>query len=494
MPKKFTKSFSKPGRPAGGGGSRDGKSFGGKKFGGKPAGRSFGKKFDDDRPARGRRDDRDGGFKPKRDFGDRPPRRRDDDGFAAKPRGAKSFGDRPRRFDDEKPRRFDGDRPRKFDGDKPRRFDGDKPRRFDGDKPRRFDSDRPRRDDDRPRKFDGEKRPFRSRDGEDKPRGRSFDRADAPRGGGRGFDRDEKPRNSYKPTREAKSFQRPDDARRKPAAKSAWQTEERETSFTAATDDTKRKLKSDRPSLGGPSPYFLYGHHAVRAAILNPLRDIRRILATETGLDDIREALEEAQGEGLKRPQPVIVEKEDLDRLLPREAVHQGVMVDAQQPEDVFLADILIAADDNTKILVLDQVTDPHNVGAILRSAAVFGAAAVVVQKLHAPEITGVLAKSASGAAEMVPLVRETNLSRALEQLKDAGFTCIGLDERGKTTVAGLKPSGRVALVLGAEGDGLRRLVAENCDVLAQLPTPGAMSSLNVSNAAAVALYELVRK
>ena len=231
----------------------------------------------------------------------------------------------------------------------------------------------------------------------------------------------------------------------------------------------------------------------MRAAIQNPQRHIQRLLVTESGFAQIQEAYDAALAAGIRRPEPTFVEKEDIDRLLPRDAVHQDVMADVKPLEDVFLQDILNGLADNSTIIVLDQVTDPHNVGAILRTAAAFGATAVVVQKLHAPDITGTLAKTASGAVEHVPLVREVNLSRALEQLREAGFTCIGLDERGKTTIAEAAPRGRVALVMGAEGDGLRRLVAENCDTLAKLPTSGPIASLNVSNAAAVALYEVIR-
>ncbi|TAL37863.1 MAG: 23S rRNA (guanosine(2251)-2'-O)-methyltransferase RlmB [Alphaproteobacteria bacterium] len=260
-----------------------------------------------------------------------------------------------------------------------------------------------------------------------------------------------------------------------------------------ATPETRQKLKSDRPGYGAPSSAYIYGVHAVRAALQNPRRIMQRLLVTESGFEAVREAYDAARNDGIKVPDATYVESYDIERLLPRDAVHQGILLDAQPPEEVFLADILLSAPEHAKILVLDQVTDPHNVGAILRSAAAFGAIAVVVQKLHAPDITGTLAKSASGAVEVVPMVKEVNLTRALEQMKEAGFFCIGLAEEGKENLAVLAPTGKVALVLGAEGEGLRRLVSETCDTLAKLPTSGPISSLNVSNAAAVALYELMR-
>ncbi len=260
-----------------------------------------------------------------------------------------------------------------------------------------------------------------------------------------------------------------------------------------ASDETRQKLKSARVSYGAPSPAYLYGVHAVTQALLNADRKHTRLLATERGAASIEKVLKKAAKDGLSVPEVTVVESEDIDRLLPRDAVHQDLLLDTQPLEEVFLPDILLHADKDATIVVLDQVTDPHNVGAILRSAAAFGALAVVVQKLHAPEITGVLAKSASGAVEHVPIVREVNLSRTITQLKDAGFTCVGLAERGEATLAGCKLKGKVAVVLGAEGDGLRRLVAESCDMLARLPTGGVIGSLNVSNAAAVALYELAR-
>jgi 23S rRNA (guanosine2251-2'-O)-methyltransferase len=166
------------------------------------------------------------------------------------------------------------------------------------------------------------------------------------------------------------------------------------------------------------------------------------------------------------------------------------VVIEVEPLEDIWLADLLAEAPERAVLLVLDQVTDPHNVGAILRSAAAFGAGAVILTERNAPSTTGVLAKAASGAIEHVPLVHVTNLSRALIELQEAGYWCVGLAEEAKHHLDGIDLSAKTALVLGAEGEGLRRLTREHCDELARLPTGGAIGSLNVSNAAAVALYE----
>ncbi|MFN7112869.1 MAG: 23S rRNA (guanosine(2251)-2'-O)-methyltransferase RlmB [Alphaproteobacteria bacterium] len=473
------------------GGKSFGKSSGGFGGGKKPAGRSFGKKFEGDSAERRPRRT-EGEYKPRREGSDFKPRRPREDG-ESRPR--RDFSDRkPRGDGDFKPRRprEDGEfRPKRDFGDRKPRGDGDfKPRR-----PREDGEFRPKRDfGDRKPRGDGDFKPRRPReDGEFRPKRDFGDRKP------RRDDAERKPRRSFEDRGpSAKRYgEKPGERKfgdRKPRAQTSYEPRQ----DFEGTDDARRKLKSDRASYGAPSPAYLYGHHAVRAALQNPARHIQRLIVTENGFEQIQEAYDAAMAAGLRRPEPLMVEREDIDRLLPRDAVHQDVMIDAKPLEDVFLQDILNGTAEDTKVIVLDQVTDPHNVGAILRTAAAFGATAVIVQKLHAPEITGTLAKIASGAVEHVPLVREVNLNRALEQLKDAGFTCIGLDERGKVTMAQAaaphaKSGGRVALVMGAEGDGLRRLVSENCDVLAKLPTGGPIASLNVSNAAAIALYEIIR-
>lgn len=240
----------------------------------------------------------------------------------------------------------------------------------------------------------------------------------------------------------------------------------------------------------------LWGTHAVTEAFLNPVRYVRGLYMTEQARSSFEETLEKARDKGLKRPAPIILDKNALERFLPQGAVHQGLALDAEELPENTLQDFIIKAGQSGKslLLMLDQVTDPHNVGAILRSACAFGADGVIMQKKHAPATTGVLAKTACGAAEHIPVAYETNLTRTLESLQENGFFAVGLDERGEKTIAEADLPDLCVLVMGAEGPGIRRLVKEQCDMLVRLPMSGAMPSINVSNAAAVALYAVCVK
>jgi len=241
------------------------------------------------------------------------------------------------------------------------------------------------------------------------------------------------------------------------------------------------------PASGGT---WLYGHHAVLAALRNPARKILRIIATAEVIAELGPTLTSASEHAIEP-----LARETIARLLPGGAVHQGLAVLVRPLRSLAVEDLIETAEGRSSaiILVLDQVTDPHNVGAVLRSAAAFGALAVIMPERSAPDISGVLAKAASGALEHVPLLRVVNLVRALEMLQGAGFWTVGLAGEAEKSLATLGLTGRIVLVLGSEGEGLRRLTREACDHLARLPTKGAVDSLNVSNAAAVALYELVR-
>jgi 23S rRNA (guanosine2251-2'-O)-methyltransferase len=252
---------------------------------------------------------------------------------------------------------------------------------------------------------------------------------------------------------------------------------------------TSHPHRAARPTRGGHQAVWLYGRHPVLAALANPERRIERILATK----DVAERHAKDFGKDVAA-KVQILPRDDLAQRLPAGAVHQGLAILVAPLEEPQLEDLLARCGDQAMVLVLDQVTDPHNVGAILRSAAAFGVAGVIVTERNAPADTGVLAKSASGALEIVPLVRAVNLARTLDQLKEAGFWTYGLDERGDTPIAGLDMAGRVCIVLGAEGEGLRRLTAEKCDRLVTIPTSQALAALNVSNAAAIASYEWARR
>lgn len=230
----------------------------------------------------------------------------------------------------------------------------------------------------------------------------------------------------------------------------------------------------------------LWGRHAVEAALLNPERRHRKLWATREGIASLDGEL--PANFPLEYASPA-----DLARLVARDAPHQGLVLECDALEDVFLEDVL-GADPARPLVLLDQVTDPHNVGAILRSAAAFNASAIVTQDRHAPPESGTVAKSASGALETVPWVRVVNLSRALEEVAEAGYWRIGLAGEGTATLAEALPAGPVALVLGAEGEGMRHNVTQHCDALARLPISNAIESLNVSNAAAIALYAIATR
>lgn len=241
---------------------------------------------------------------------------------------------------------------------------------------------------------------------------------------------------------------------------------------------------------GGQGQVRLWGRHAVEAALKNPERRHRKLWATREGIDSL-------DGE-LPANFPIeYAEVADLARLVARDAPHQGLVLECEPLDDLLLDEVLAQVDEEDRhrpILVLDQVTDPHNVGAILRSAAAFDALAIVTQDRHAPSEGGVVGKSASGALEVVPWVRVVNLSRALEDLAEAGYWRIGLAGEAEATLGEALPTGPVALVLGAEGEGLRHNIAAHCDALARLPISAAMESLNVSNAAAIALYAVATR
>ena len=239
--------------------------------------------------------------------------------------------------------------------------------------------------------------------------------------------------------------------------------------------------RGHRPNKAPPSRPRFYGRHAVLAALDNPERNVRQIWGTHETL------------EGLDIPSTIQVtyaNAADMGRLVPSDAPHQGLVADVDPLEDIYLGDLLAQGEgDNRTLIVLDQVTDPHNVGAILRSAAAFDALGIVTQDRHAPPESGTVARAAAGTLEQVPWVRVVNLARALEEIERAGFWRIGLTGHATQTLGDAMGKARVCLVLGAEGEGMRQNTEVHCDQLAKLPISDKVESLNVSNAAAIALY-----
>jgi len=247
-------------------------------------------------------------------------------------------------------------------------------------------------------------------------------------------------------------------------------------------------MKSHRPRHpsrhdAADGPVQLFGIHAVEAALRNPARSIGRLLLTDNAGRRLEEALR------ARRIQVQHVTPRDLDRLLGADTVHQGALLETEQLPEPALEDVALAAAQGRPLVVLDQVTDPHNVGAILRSAAAFGASGIVMTRRHSPPLNGTLAKSASGALEHVPVVLVPNLARGLAELGEMGLTRIGLDGDAEAFIEDQDVTGGAAFVVGAEGKGLRQLTRDLCDRLCRIGTDGAISSLNVSNATAVVLH-----
>ncbi len=326
---------------------------------------------------------------------------------------------------------------------------------------------------------------FRERNDRSKPGGKPFSKG--PREGAKG----------------AAAERAPGKPAAKPAAKSNWSKPDRSHErpierneprggYDPAADrgpprEDKRGhgARHKRPGEGGGD--WLWGWHAVLAALANPNRSGFKRLIVSLGKAGEVEAAARRLNIKLEA-----VEAPEFTRVLPSGSVHQGValLADPLEPEDIET----FAQDPRGVLLMLDQLTDPQNVGAIFRSAAAFGARGVILQERHAPALTGALAKAAAGAVEAIPHARVINLSRALDQLTEGGWRAVGLAGQASEPLDQVLDARPTVLVLGSEGDGLRRLVAEHCDALARIPMPGGFESLNVSNAAAVALYEAARK
>lgn len=232
--------------------------------------------------------------------------------------------------------------------------------------------------------------------------------------------------------------------------------------------------------MNNSSSYWLYGRHACLAALQNANRHIKRAVIIKNNLEDYKGLLRQLR--------PEIAEPKRLANLLPKDAIHQGIALEVAPLAHHHLDDAITT---DKPLIILDQVTDPHNVGAVLRSAAAFDAGAVIMHDRHSPKESGVMAKSASGAMELVTMVYVANISNTIEELQETGYWCVGLDGEARTSIHQAKLTNKTALVLGAEGKGLRQLTAKRCDGLVKLPMHPQMESLNVSNAAAIALYDI---
>lgn len=238
---------------------------------------------------------------------------------------------------------------------------------------------------------------------------------------------------------------------------------------------------------------ILYGRHAVLSAIQNPNRKIYQIFCTDDVASEVLSVCAKAK---VPEKTVVVVKRNELEKMLPAQSVHQGFAARCEKLKNCDIQDFCRFAEtkENSRVLILDQVTDPQNIGAIIRSAVAFDCDALILQDKNAPEETGAMAKASVGMIEHLPIVRATNLSRAIEALKKAGYWIVGMDGYAKCGADSLDKSGKIAVVMGSEGKGMRRLIEEACDITVRLPMSEKVESLNVSTAAAIILYELYRK
>lgn len=252
------------------------------------------------------------------------------------------------------------------------------------------------------------------------------------------------------------------------------------------------KSRGNKTENIAPNSVLIYGRHAVASALQNQKRIVNKVWCITECAAEVKNML----AAGKRRPDLInVVERKVLDAMLPNDAVHQGMAITAQRLKGCQIEDVCDAAEDkdNACVLVLDQVTDPQNVGAIIRSCAAFGALALVVQDKNSPEESGAMVKASAGTIEFLPICRVTNLNRAIEKLKDAGFWVVGMDGYAEDEISSISKGGKIAIVMGSEGKGMRRLVKESCDQTVKLKMNPKVESLNVSTAAAIALYEATK-
>ena len=258
-------------------------------------------------------------------------------------------------------------------------------------------------------------------------------------------------------------------------------------------ENKQRKRPQKASSRAHDEALWLYGRHAVAAALGNPQRKVKRLLATKNAADWLADALARAPEGARWNQQYEDAKPSAIDKVLQPGAVHQGLAALVSDLPRARLKDVCAPDENRRPVVVLDQITDPQNIGAIFRSAAAFGAKAIIVQERRTPPLSGALAKAAAGAVETLPCVKVVNIARALEALSDLGYFTAGLAGGAEMNIGELPNGKPIALVMGAEGAGLRQLVGETCHALVRIPIAPGVESLNVSNAAAIALYAITR-